>query len=76
MNIIKNNVHYDKIECVLGWGDLNVLISNAVYQAAGMLEKPGDRITVEIIQSTEGSPAYNIKQWRASVTIIRNIEHK
>lgn len=76
VKIVKNNVHYHKLECVLGWPELNVLISDAVYQAAGMLQEPGDKITVQILQTTEGSPPYNIQQWSAHVTVVRNIELK
>lgn len=73
MNILKDmTVHSRTVHIRIEWPELQVLLVQAA--ADELVEKVKDFIaTVEITQEEEGSPAYKIQKWRASITLVKNL---
>jgi hypothetical protein len=56
----------------LTWKDILDALSFKAATFAGISLHPGASVKIEMDQLTEGSPAYNIPKWNATLTFIED----
>lgn len=64
--------HTRTIRAHIRWSELRKMLREAVLQKMATELRTTDEVKVDIKQLTEGSPAYDVQQWDAHITIVQN----